>query len=79
MLPLDEVDELVAELLVRMPLVVLLRGSSPCNVDERIRAYRHVHAACRRSPLYLGATSAIPDPTLAAELMRANAADGQQA
>ena len=31
---LDEADELAAELLGRMLLMVLLRGPSPCNVDE---------------------------------------------
>jgi hypothetical protein len=49
-----------------------------CNIDECGEAYWRA-AACRRSPLCLGATSAIPDPTLAAELLRASAAAGQQA
>ena len=66
---LDEADELAAELLGRMLLMVLLRGPSPCNVDEGSRAYRR---ALRRTGTHLdawGRRPRPPDPTMAAVLL----------
>ena len=62
MLPLDEVDELGAELLVRMPLMVLLRGSSPCDVDERIRAYKACACSVPALTFVLGGDVRNPRP-----------------
>ena len=65
---LDEANELAAELLGRVLLMVLLRGPSPCNVDEKRRAYRR---ALRRTGTYLdawGRRPRPPDPTMAAVL-----------
>jgi hypothetical protein len=62
MLPLNEVDELVAELLMRMPLMVLLRGSSPCNVDERIRAYKGCACSVPALTFVLGGDLRNPRP-----------------
>ena len=65
---LDEADELAAELLGRMLLMVLLRGPSPCNVDEGSRACRR---ALRRTGTHLdawGRRPRPPDPTMAAVL-----------
>ena len=65
---LGEADELAAELLGRMLLMVLLRGPSPCNVDE---GSGRTGVRCGVNGTHLdawGRRPRPPDPTMAAVL-----------